>query len=266
MEAAFFDLDKTVIAKASLLALGRTFFKEGFITRKDVIRSVYAQTIFRYLGATEKRLSKIQDVVSNITLGWEQETVIRVVTEALSTIVAPLIYQEAMDLMVEHRNAGRKIYLVSATPLEIVGPLADFIGVDGSIHSLAAIDAQGKYTGEMDFYAYGPFKVEAMEALAEKEGIDLANSYAYSDSYTDIPMLEAVGHPSAVNPDRVLAKHAREHGWPILEFSRTTRLTKSKRSKKAITVATASAVVGVTGAVVTAETLRRARKHAKANR
>lgn len=259
MEAAFFDLDKTVIAKASVLAFGRTFFNEGLLTRKDVVRSIYGQAVYRYLGATEKRLSKMQDVLSKLTLGWDQEMVINVVTEALATIVAPLIYKEAVELMKEHRDAGRKIYLVSASPLEIVSPVATFLEVDGSIHSIAAIDSEGHYTGEMEFYAYGQFKVEAMKDLALRNEIDLANSYAYSDSYTDIPMLGAVGHPCAVNPDRVLAKMAKQKGWEVREFKERTRLTRTDSSRKQITLVTASAAIGIAGAV-TAETVRRSRK------
>ena len=92
-------------------------------------------------------------------------------------------------------------------------PLAEYLGVDGAIASRAVVDLDGRYTGEMAFYAYGPFKAEAIRDLAQFEGIDLAASYAYSDSYTDVPMLEAVGHPVAVNPDRVLARLARDRGW-----------------------------------------------------
>lgn len=260
MEAAFFDLDKTVIAKASLLALGRTFFKEGFITRVDVIRSIYAQAVYRYLGTTEKRLSKIQDVLSDLTLGWDQQMVITVVTEAIATIVQPLIFKEALDLMDEHRAAGRKIYLVSASPVEIVQPMANFLKVDGSIHSQPAIDEHGKYTGEMDFYAYGPFKVEAMRALATENDISLKDSYAYSDSYTDAPMLEAVGHAFAVNPDRVLAKLSKERGWPILEFKEQMRLQSPRATRKQVRIATASVALGMAGAAATAETIRRSKR------
>jgi HAD superfamily hydrolase (TIGR01490 family) len=264
MEAAFFDLDKTVIAKASLLAFGHTFFKEGLISRVDVVRSLYAQAVYRYLGATEKRLGKIQDVVSSLALGWDQEMVIAIVTNALATIIEPLIYQEALDLMQAHRVAGRKIFLVSASPLEIVRPMADYLKVDGSICSRPAISAEGQYTGEMEFYAYGPYKAEAMRDLAREEGISLPDSYAYSDSYTDAPMLEVVGHAFAVNPDRVLARLAKERSWGILEFKQRTRLSAKKHAgRRKATITTASVVVGAAGVAATAETLRR--HHRKIN-
>ncbi len=258
MEAAFFDLDKTVIAKASLLAFGRTFFKEGLISRVDVVRSLYAQAVYRYLGATEKRLGKIQDVVSSLTLGWDQEMVISIVTNALATIIEPLIFQEAIDLMQYHRDAGRKIYLVSASPLEIVRPMADYLQVDGSICSRPAINESGQYTGEMEFYAYGPYKAEAIQELADQEGISLSDSYAYSDSYTDAPMLEVVGHAYAVNPDRVLARLAKERSWGILEFKQRTRLSSKRRAaRRQVTITTATVVVGAAGAAAAAESLRR---------
>jgi HAD superfamily hydrolase (TIGR01490 family) len=218
VEAAFFDLDKTVISRASLLAFGARFFQEGLITRRTVARSLWAQLVYRYLGANERRLRRLERSVLHVTQGWQQSVVRRVVSEALTEIITPLVYREAVELMELHRLAGRKVYLISASPEEIVEPLATFLGVDGQIASRPKVDAEGVYTGEMEFYAYGPYKAEAMLRIATQEGIDLARSYAYSDSYTDLPMLEAVGHPVAVNPDRVLARVARERGWEVLEF------------------------------------------------
>jgi HAD superfamily hydrolase (TIGR01490 family) len=226
VEGVFFDLDKTVIARASMLALGTRFFQEGLITRRTVARSLYAQTVYKYLGANERRLKRLENAVLNLTQGWEQSMVLRVVTEALGEIITPLIYREAMDLIDLHHLAGRKVFLVSASPEEVVGPMASFLGVDGYIGSRSRVDEDGKYTGELMFYAYGPYKVEAIVTLAADEGIDLSNSYAYSDSYTDVPMLEMVGHPIAVNPDRVLTKVAKERGWEILEFSQTTKVSR----------------------------------------
>jgi hypothetical protein len=116
------------------------------------------------------------------------------------------------------------VYIVSASPEEIVLPLADYLGVDEAIASRARVDDEGRYTGEMEQYAYGPFKAEIMRQVAAAEGIDLSASYAYSDSYTDAPMLEAVGHPVAVNPDRVLARLARDRDWEVRIFAHPVRL------------------------------------------
>ncbi len=226
MEAAFFDLDKTVIARASMLAFGSRFFQEGLINRRTVVRSLYAQLVYRYLGANERRLKRIESSVLALTQGWDQSVVKHIVSEALGEIITPLIYREALELMEIHHLAGRKVYLVSASPEEVVGPLASFLGVDGFIASRSKVDPQGIYLGELEFYAYGPYKVEEMARLAESEGIDLRHSFAYSDSYTDIPMLEAVGNPVAVNPDRVLSKVAKERGWELREFSHTTKISR----------------------------------------
>ena len=146
-----------------------------------------------------------------------------IVREALEEIVEPIIFAEALDLIEAHRAAGHKVYLVSASPEEIVQPLAEHLGVDGSIASRPVLDDGGRYTGEMDFYAYGPFKADAMRELAAR-GDRSRGSSAYSDSYTDLPMLEAVGHPVAVNPDRVLAKVAKERDWEMMQFIKPVRL------------------------------------------
>jgi HAD superfamily hydrolase (TIGR01490 family) len=224
VEGAFFDLDKTVIARASIAAFGRPFYRGGLISRSTVVRTFASQFVYLHLGASEEKLDKIRESVLHLTRGWDQDEVSRIVRETLDDVVEPIIYAEALDLIERHQAAGRKVYLVSASPEELVGPLAEYLGVDGAIASRAVIDADGRYTGEMAFYAYGPFKADAMAEIAAREGIDLAASYAYSDSYTDLPMLEVVGHPVAVNPDRVMARLARERGWEVTEFTRPVRL------------------------------------------
>lgn len=242
MEAAFFDLDKTVIARASLAAFGRHFYRGGLISRSTVVRALASQFVYLHLGASEEKLQKIRESVLVLTRGWDQEEVSRIVRETLDDVVEPIIYAEALDLIESHRAEGRRVYLVSASPEEIVRPLADYLGADGAIASTAVVDADGRYTGEMAFYAYGPFKAEAMQELARSEGIDLEASYAYSDSYTDAPMLEIVGHPVAVNPDRVLARLAREHEWEIVQFTRPVRL---RDHVPVPSLPTAAAVTGV---------------------
>jgi HAD superfamily hydrolase (TIGR01490 family) len=224
VEAAFFDLDKTVIARASIAAFGRPLYKGGLITRRTILRALASQFIYLHMGASEQKLARIRESVLDLIRGWDRDEVARIVREALDEIVEPIIYAEAAELIADHLAAGRRVYLVSASPEEIVEPLAGYLGVHGAIASRAVVDADGRYTGEMERYAYGPYKAQAMEELAESEGIDLSASYAYSDSYTDLPMLEAVGHPAVVNPDRVLAKIAREREWEILQFVRPVRL------------------------------------------
>ena len=224
MRAAFFDLDKTVIAKASIAAFGRPFRRGGLINRRVVVRAVIGQLIFLQFGADEHRLARIRESMLALTKGWERERVREIVRETLLEVIEPLIYAEALELMEAHRLAGDRVYLVSASPEEIVLPLAELLGVDGAISSVGEVDDDGRYTGRMAFYAYGPAKAEAIAALAARTGIDLAASAAYSDSATDLPMLEAVGRPVAVNADRPLARVAKERGWETRQFTKPVRL------------------------------------------
>ena len=138
----------------------------------------------------------------------------------MDAVILPVAFTDAIDAIESHRRAGQRVYLVSAAPEEVVAPLAARLGVDGAIASQAAVDANGIYTGRMDRYVYGPAKAEAVAEFARRDGIDLADSWAYSDSATDLPMLEAVGHPVAVNPDRALRRIAAERGWEIRRFKR----------------------------------------------
>ena len=244
MEAAFFDLDKTVIARASMAAFGHTFYRGGLISRRTVLRALVSQLVYLHLGASEQKLARIRESVLSMTRGWDQAQVSELVREALDEVVEPIIYAEAIELIDQHRDAGRRTYIVSASPEEIVKPLAEYLGVDGAIASRAVVDLDGRYTGEMAFYAYGLFKADAIRSLTVFEGIDLAGSYAYSDSYTDVPMLEIVGHPVAVNPDRVLARLARERGWEIRQFTRPVRL------RDRVPVPNLPAAAAVTGAAL----------------
>ncbi len=217
MEAAFFDLDKTIVARSSPLALGRSFFKEGLISRSWLLKSLYAQLMFHLMGADESKMQKMQKEAARMTEGWEAEKVRRVVTEVLEDVISPLIYAEALEAIHDHRAAGRLICIVSSSPEEVVEPLARLIHVDNSIASKPEIK-DGKYTGELDFYAYGPHKADAIKRLAAESDIDLAASFAYSDSITDLPMLEVVGNPVAVNPDKELRTIAEDRGWPVETF------------------------------------------------
>ena len=217
VEAAFFDLDKTIIAKSSPLALGRSFFREGLIGRSFLLKSLYAQLVFALMGADDSKMERMRVEAAKLTAGWDPEKVRQVVNEVLEDVISPLIYAEALDLMHDHRAAGRLVCIVSSSPEEIVQPLADMLRANRYIATKPAI-VDGKYTGELDFYAYGPHKVEAIRALAEEVGLDLGRSFAYSDSATDLPMLEVVGNPVAVNPDKGLRRIAEERDWAVETF------------------------------------------------
>lgn len=231
MRAAFFDLDKTVIAKSSVVALGPELHARGLLRRSTLLRAVMAQVLFMRFGASEERLTKIRERVLRITKGWDHDEVRALVRDAMTDIVEPLIYSEARDLIAHHKAQGDQVWLVSMAPAEIVEPFAELLGMDGAISSKARIDENGKFTGEMEFIAQGCNKVTAMVNIAEANCLDLATSFAYSDSETDIPMLDAVGHPCAVNPDRALSRYAREHAWPILSFTHPVRARDGNKSR-----------------------------------
>ena len=224
VEAAFFDLDKTVIAKASMVAFGRPLYREGLISRRVLARAIYGQLVYMYMGADEAKLERMRDSVLALTKGWEQSKVREIVEETLEEVVDPIVYDEALELIEEHKAAGRLVFIVSASPEEIVAPLSRYLGVDAYLATRSTIDEEGRYTGTTEFYCYGPNKAEAMHAIAEEQGIDMWHSYAYSDSATDLPMLECVGYPVAVNPDRELLRAARDNGWDVKTFTNKVRL------------------------------------------
>jgi HAD superfamily hydrolase (TIGR01490 family) len=146
------------------------------------------------------------------------------VSETVDEVITPLVYAEALAIIDDHRRAGRKVVVISAGPEEIVRPLCRYLGISDVIASRSEVDDDDRYTGRIEFYAYGPEKAQAMIELAQTDDIDLARSYAYSDSITDIPMLEAVGHPIVVNPDAHLVAIAEERGWEVRHFESTVTM------------------------------------------
>ncbi len=243
VEAAFFDLDKTVIAKAAMLAFGPHLQRAGLLNRWLVARAVWGQLVFRYLGADEDRMEKMRRTALRVCTGWNKEHISTIVDETLSEVIDPIVFDEALELIEHHRAAGRRVYLVSASPEEIVLPLARHLGVDDAIASRACIDQGGHYTGEIEFFSAGENKVAAIEAQARRHDLDLSESYAYSDSVTDLPMLEAVGHPIAVNPDRALLREALDREWEIRVFEHPRPLSEGGRRAPS-----ATAVAGAAGA------------------
>jgi HAD superfamily hydrolase (TIGR01490 family) len=224
VEAAFFDLDKTVIAKASMIAFSGPLHRAGLLSRRMLLRAAWGQLVYAQFGASPEKLAKLRDSVLRLTVGWDQVEISEIVRETLVDVVEPIVYDEALELIREHRTAGRKVFIVSASPEEIVAPLAQYLGVDEAIATRAELDERGRYTGRTELYCYGPEKVVAITEVAERDGIDLAASYGYSDSATDRPMLEAVGHPVAVNPDRELLRVAKANDWEVRRFTRRVPL------------------------------------------
>ena len=239
--AAFFDLDKTIIAKSSTLAFSKPFFDQGLLSRRAVLKSSYAQFIFLLSGADHDQMDRMRVHLTNMCSGWDVEQVKGIVTEALHDIVTPLVFAEAADLIAAHKLCGRDVVVVSASGEEIVAPIARALGATHAMATRMVVE-DGKYTGEVAFYCYGEGKVQAIRELAAREGYLLDHCYAYSDSITDLPMLDAVGHPTVVNPDRALRKEATERGWAIVTFTRPISLRDRIPAPSGAAIATTAAV------------------------
>ncbi|MER5477256.1 HAD-IB family hydrolase [Streptomyces sp. NPDC002734] len=222
--AAFFDLDKTVIAKSSTLTFGRSFYQGGLINRRAALRTAYIQFVFLAGGADHDQMERMRKHMSAMCRGWDVQQVRDIIAETLHDLIDPIIYDEAASLIEEHHLAGRDVVIVSTSGSVMVEPIGEMLGADRVVATRMVVGDDGRFTGEVEYYAYGPTKAEAIRELAESEGYDLTRCYAYSDSATDLPMLETVGHPHAVNPDRTLRREALTRGWPILDFSRPVRL------------------------------------------
>jgi HAD superfamily hydrolase (TIGR01490 family) len=230
--AAFFDLDKTIISRSSTLAFGPSFYRHGLITRTDAVRTAFAQLVFRLGGADHQRMERIRTQVGELCRGWSAERVSEIVSRHLDETIVPLVYADARRLIAAHGHAGQDVIIVSTSGLEMVAPIGALLGASEVIASQMEV-SDGRYTGEMVFWAYGEAKASRVRELASRRGYWLPDCYAYSDSVTDLPMLEAVGHPRAVNPDRALRRIARERQWPVLAFGTRSPLTPGSRSAPA---------------------------------
>jgi HAD superfamily hydrolase (TIGR01490 family) len=264
--AAFFDLDKTIIAKSSTLAFGRPFYQSGLLNRRAVLRSAYAQFVFALAGADEDQMDRMRDYITAMCTGWDVAQIREIVNETLHDIIDPIVYDEAVERIQQHKSAGQDVVIVSSSGEEVVGPIGAMVGADYVLATRMVVSDDGKYTGEIERYVYGPEKAEAVRELAAERGYDLAASYAYSDSITDLPLLEEVGHPTAVNPDRALRKIAVERGWPILTFANGVplreRISGLRPPHATATLSVASAGVAAVGAAWYALHRRRTRERA----
>lgn len=191
--------------------------RAGFIRRSDAFGAAYMQMRYKISGASAAQMERMRDHICARCTGWDVAAVQAIVRQHLPTLIPAILYPEAVALMAEHRRAGHDVVIVSSSGEEVVHPIGAILGVEKVIATRMAV-RDGRYSGEVAFYCVGPHKVTAMRQLADTAGYSLSQCYAYSDSVTDLPMLEAVGRPRAVNPDRALRRAARERGWPILRF------------------------------------------------
>ena len=216
--AAFFDLDRTLISRSSSLSLAPAFHRRGLLRRRDRAKAVVAQLVFIRYGAGTSRVGQTADTGMAFLKGLPVETMRDIVRESLDTAFKPHVYRDALDLVARHRKRGEKSFVVSAALQEIVDALVAELGLDGGRGSTAEVE-NGVYTGRLVRRLDGRAKADVLVQLASAGDIELADSTAYSDSAADVPFLEAVGYPVAVNPDRKLRGIAAERGWRVLRFS-----------------------------------------------
>ncbi len=220
--AAFFDLDRTIISGSSVFALGWAAYRAGMVSNRELAADVANAVTFLFAGASDQKTDAVKNRVLQAIAGVSVEHMAELGEQVIPRLETD-VRREARGLIDLHHAADRDTYIVSASPIEIVGEFANAIGLTGGIGTVAEI-RNGTYTGELaEPFCYGEGKAIAIRKIADERGYDLRLSYAYTDSAGDLPMLEIVGHPVAVNPDRALETIAYHRGWPIVEFSRARK-------------------------------------------
>lgn len=248
--AAFFDLDKTIIATSSAHALGKEFLSQGVITPLEAFQISLAKTVFMVAGQSSDSMDTSRDQLASTIAGMPVEQIREIADHTIHSVIIPTIYSEARELISFHKEAGHDVIIVSASATDLVEPIAKKLGADSVIATeLEVVD--GTYTGTVLSFNKGPEKAAAIHQLATTKGYDLAASYAYSDSATDLPMLESVGHPVAVNPDRVLRRTAVANEWEIRTFKNPEPLFTAPTARE-VTIGTGvvAGLAAVTAAVM----------------
>jgi HAD superfamily hydrolase (TIGR01490 family) len=218
--AAFFDLDRTLLSHSSSLALAGSFHHRGLIGRRQLLKAQVAQRLFVRFGAGHGRSGQTADAAMSILDGVPVGTLQEIVADAWEPVLRPLVYREALDQVADHSSRGEPVFVVSGALQEVVDVLAHELRLAGALGSRAEV-RDGVYTGRLERRLLGQGKAVALTELAVARGFDLQGSTAYSDSHSDLPFLEAVGTPVAVNPDRELRRVAGERGWAVRIYSRT---------------------------------------------
>ncbi|AYD90561.1 HAD-IB family hydrolase [Actinomyces sp. 2119] len=229
--AAYFDLDKTILATSTAFALSTPMHRSGLLSTVALARGVVAQLPYLLIGAGASRTNRLMDRLATLTAGVPRRRLQEVVEGALATAIEPAVYAEALDLIAGHRQAGHDVVVVSASLAEIVEPVARVLGADRAVATTLEVDADGRFTGRIRRRLLHEEKSRALMEDAQTHGVDLTRSWAYSDSSSDEPMLTAVGHPVAVNPDRSLRRLAESRGWPVRDFERPVTLRTTWQSR-----------------------------------
>jgi HAD superfamily hydrolase (TIGR01490 family) len=217
--AAFFDIDKTLISQSATLALAPAFRRAGLISNRQLLRSMLWHMAYRSRGATLADLERAAHRGMAAMKGWRPDQISQIVQSELAVTLLPLAYRDALAVIDRHRRQGDALIAISGSLAEIVEPLALGLGLDGGIGSRAEVGVDGRFTGRPAMICFGRTKLRSIELAADRLDLDLKASSAYSDSYSDLAMLERVGRPYAVNPDLELAAAAADRGWPVLRFS-----------------------------------------------
>ena len=215
--AAFFDLDRTLIARSSSLALAAPFHTRGLIGRRQLLKAHLAQLLFVRFGAGHGRAGQTADAAMSILKGLRVEVLEQIVQDSWQPVLRPLVYREAVEAVRAHEERGEAVFVVSGALQEVVDRVAAELGLSGALGSRAEVE-DGVYTGRLARRVLGAEKAVALDELAHDEGLALAVSTAYSDSHSDLAFLESVGTPVAVNPDRELRRIAEQRGWAIRRF------------------------------------------------
>jgi HAD superfamily hydrolase (TIGR01490 family) len=220
--AAFFDLDRTLISGSSTFSFGIAAWRNKLIPTGELLSDGLNALTFKLVGATDERSEAVRDRILHAVEGARQEDLLALNEEIIPRVLER-VRPESRGLIEMHHEAGRETWIVSASPIELVDPLAKALGMTGGIATTSEVE-DGVYTGRLEGpFVYGEGKREAIQKLADERGYDLRLSYSYSDSASDLPMMEMVGHPVAVNPDRPLENVAHQRGWPMVIFSRRTK-------------------------------------------
>ena len=243
--AAFFDLDRTLMSGSSAYYFGKAAYREGLLPMKRLIADGSSALTFRMFGASDEQSEAVRDRILETVAGVEAETLNSLAPQVIEELL-PRIKPEADALLDMHREAGRDVYIISASPLEIVAELASALEITGGLGTQSEI-VDGVFTGQLAApFCYGEGKADVIRLLAAEQGYDLARCYSYSDSASDLPMMQIVGHPVAVNPDRSLMSIAHRRGWPVVEFNRTRKVVVRSAAVTALT-ATAAGVGVIAG-------------------
>ncbi len=233
--AAFFDLDRTLMSGSSAFYFGRTAYREGLLPLPRLLVDAANGLMFRLFGASDEKSEQLRDRILESVAGTEAETLRRLAPGVVEELLGK-IRPEAQALLDMHQEAGRDVYIISASPVEVVGELARALEIEGGLGTESEI-VDGVYTGRLAApFCYGEGKADHIRKLAAQKGYDLAHCYAYSDSASDLPMMQIVGHPVAVNPDRAMEAVAHRRGWPIVEFNRQAKQIAKLSAAAAFTI------------------------------